>query len=574
MISKNKGFDQHRKWPSWEIRRYAFVFMAVFVSLIIIYGNSFQCSWHLDDFTNIVNNPNIQLKSLSLDNIKKTFYGRSLEHTKISRPLSYLSFAMNYYIGGDSVFGYHVVNFAIHYLASLLLFLLIYNTLQLPLLNQSYGKTAYPIALLSVFFWATHPIQVTAVTYIVQRMASLTGMFYIMAMYLYLKGRTAIGTEKQFVFFTLGGMAAIFAMASKENAAMLPFSILLYDVLLIQESTAESFKKNRKVLLLGLTFLLLTAFFFLNPSAILDGFKYRPFTLFERLLTEPRVILFYLSLLVYPTSSRLTLLHDVEISKSLLIPWTTLPAILTVLSLIIIAIIISKKQPLISYCILFFFINHLIEGSIVPLELIFEHRNYLPSAFFFVPIVLFLLKILDYFSYKKIVRFIIFFAVIFILAAQGHTTYLRNSILKNDLTLWHNNIKKAPNLHRPHHNLGKAYLVAGLFDEGVAEMNLALKSKDGARISQKYRTYYNLGTYYLHQKEYDKALALFVKYIQHIPNQPQTHQAVAKIMLHKNNLILAEKYINNAIRLDPDSAEFRQTLESILFKKKAPAIEP
>jgi len=100
-------------------------------------------------------------------------------------------------------------------------------------------------------------------------------------------------------------------------------------------------------------------------------------------------------------------------------------------------------------------------------------------------------------------------------------------------------------------------------------MNLALKSKAGARISQKYRTYYNLGTYYLHQKEYNKALALFVKYIQHVPNQPQAHQAIAKIMLHKYNLKLAEKYINNAIRLDPDSAEFRQTLESILLKKSS-----
>jgi tetratricopeptide (TPR) repeat protein len=475
---------------------------------------------------------------------------------------------MNYYIGGDSVFGYHVVNFAIHYLAALFLFLLIYDTLQLPSLNDRYGTTAYSIALLSVFFWATHPIQVTAVTYIVQRMASMTGMFYIMAMYLYLKGRTALGTEKKVVFLALGGLAAILSFASKENAAMLPISIFLYDVLLIQESTPESFKTNRNILLLLVALLVLIAFFCLNPLSILDGYEHRPFTLSERLLTQPRVILFYLSLIVYPINSRLTLLHDIEISKSLFIPWTTLPAILTILFLMTVAIMISRKKPLVAYCILFFFINHLIEGSIIPLELIFEHRNYLPSAFFFVLIALLLLNILDYFSYNNSFRRAMVLTIILLLAAQGHTTHLRNSIFKNDLTLWSDNVKKAANLHRPHHNLGKAYLVAGLLEEGIAEMNRALKSKAGARSSQKYRTYYNLATFYLHQKEYDKALGLLLKYIQQVPNQPPAYAAIATIMLHKNNLKLAEKYIHKAIRLDPDASEFRRTLESIRSMKE------
>ena len=120
------------------------------------------------------------------------------------RPLSYLTFALNYHIGGGNVFGFHVVNFAIHYLASIFLFLIIYNTLRLPLLNDRYEKNAYAIALLSVFFWATHPIQVTAVTLIVQRMASMAGMFYIMGMYFYLKGRTTSSTKKRIGLFGVG----------------------------------------------------------------------------------------------------------------------------------------------------------------------------------------------------------------------------------------------------------------------------------------------------------------------------------------------------------------------------------
>ena len=120
-----------------------------------------------------------------------------------SRPLSYLSFALNYYFDGMDVFGFHVVNFIIHYLAAVFLFLFIYNTLKLPLLRDKYKNIAYPVALLATFFWAINPVFVTSVTYIVQRMASMAGLFYIMSMYFYLKGRTAQNSTHSISFFIL-----------------------------------------------------------------------------------------------------------------------------------------------------------------------------------------------------------------------------------------------------------------------------------------------------------------------------------------------------------------------------------
>jgi hypothetical protein len=269
---------------------------------------------------------------------------------------------------------------------------------------------------------------------------------------------------------------------------MLPVSLLLYDLFLIQGATRDNIKKNIKIFILPAIMILTTGFYYFDLSSILSGYQYRPFTLTERLLTErlltePRVILFYISLLLYPVSSRLTLLHDVEISSSLFTPWTTLPSILIILLIIVIALMISQKRPLISYCILFFFLNHLIEGSIIPLELIFEHRNYLPSMFIFVPVGILMVYVLDYFAYKKSIQVIMLSGFLLVMAAFGHTTYIRNKVFKNDLTLWSDNIEKAPNLHRPHHNLGKALLVAGYYNEGVKEMETALKSKAGGRIT-------------------------------------------------------------------------------------------
>ena len=281
MISKENSFDLNLKWHFPDTKRYAFVFIALFVSLIIIYGNSFHCAWQFDDLTNIVKNENVHIKTLSWENILKTFYVKGFEKKGIIRPLSYLTFALNYNINGGNVFGYHVVNFAIHYLASIFLFMVIYNTLQLPLLNGRYEKNAYAVALLSVFFWATHPIQVTAVTYIVQRMASMAGMFYIMAMYFYLKGRTKSSTKKRIALFALCGIAAMLSFASKENAAMLPVSIFLYDLFLIQGLTSENVKKNLKFAILPILIILVLGHFYVDLSTIFDEYKVRPFTLWE-----------------------------------------------------------------------------------------------------------------------------------------------------------------------------------------------------------------------------------------------------------------------------------------------------
>ena len=563
MISKNNGFDLQNK--SLDAQRYAFAFIALLVVLIIIYGNSFHNEWHLDDYANIVNNPDVHLKSLSWNYIKEAFPGRLGGRFL---PLSFFTFALNYYFSGTSVFGYHVVNFFIHYLASLFLFLLIYNTLQLPRLHRQYQKTAYPIALLGVFLWSTHPIQVSAVTYIVQRIASMAGMFYIMSMYFYVRGRLATATGKRTVYFVFCLVCAAFALGSKETAVILPVSIFLYDLFLIQGISKESIKKNLIIMLLPLFFVILAAAAYTDIASLLNGYKYRPFTMAERLLTEPRVILFYISLLLYPASSRLTLLHDFEVSRSLLTPWTTLFAVLLILFLIAGAIIACRKAPLIAYSIIFFFINHIIEGSVIPLELVFEHRNYLPSAFVFVPVAIVWIYLLEYFSYQKSIRLCIILCLTFLLAAHGHTTSMRNGIFKTNISLWLDNIEKAENLHRPHHNLSRALLAAGYNDAGLKEMEKALAAKAGARKTQKVASHFNMGLFFLEQDQYDKSLAQFLKLLEILPDDPKVYQRIAMVLLAKGDLNQAEEYVMKALTLAPDAPELRQTLNLILAKKR------
>ena len=165
MLTKENGFTLPVNINFPESKKYFFTFIALLAAIFIIYSNSFYGEWHFDDFGNIVNNPYIQMKSFSWSEIKHCI---TVNQKKLWRPLPILSFALNHKLGGLDVFGFHVVNFIIHYFSSIFLFLFIYNTLKLPRLKDQYENIAYPMALLATFFWALNPVMVTSVTYIVQ----------------------------------------------------------------------------------------------------------------------------------------------------------------------------------------------------------------------------------------------------------------------------------------------------------------------------------------------------------------------------------------------------------------------
>ena len=120
MLTKENGFNLNINFKFPEANKYAFTFISLLIILLAIYSNSFYGEWHFDDFANIVDNPYVQIKSFSWSEIKHCLYG--FHQDRPSRPLSYLSFALNYQVNGMDVFGYHVVNFIIHYLAAVFLF--------------------------------------------------------------------------------------------------------------------------------------------------------------------------------------------------------------------------------------------------------------------------------------------------------------------------------------------------------------------------------------------------------------------------------------------------------------------
>jgi tetratricopeptide (TPR) repeat protein len=541
MLTKENGFTLPWRLPIRFDRKAAFAMVTLFVTLLLIYSNSFQGEWHFDDFHTIVDNPNIRVTAFTRDELTKTFYGPTYGESgqRITRPLAYATFALNYRFGGADVWGYHVVNFVIHFTAACFLFLLVRLTLTLPPMRERYGSIAYPIALLSTFLWATSPLHVHAVTIIVQRMASMAGLAYVASLYFYARARTAGLGRRRLAFYALCGASALAAFATKENTAVLPLTLLLYDLFFIQGISAGSARRALKWSVLPIVVVIVLGLIYTDFSLQRGTYEIgvRPFSPLERLLTQSRVLFFYAGLLLYPIPSRLALLHDIEISRGLLDPWTTLASIAGILLCLAFAIARARSTPLLSFAVLFFLLNHLVEGTVIPLELIFEHRNYIPSMFFFVPIAAAMVNALDYFSYNRRFQYFIAGGLTLLLVFQSHSTFERNDVVRSDVHLWLDNVRKAPGLSRPHINLGKHYYEAGMFEEAIREMKTAETLNRDSNLRQIGIASYNLGVYYMRQaRDFDLAEAQFLKALEKFPSYPPAVVGLTRIRLKKGDV--------------------------------------
>jgi protein O-mannosyl-transferase len=403
---KNKKSDREekihpktgRKWqPSF---RHVIAVGLIAGVALVAYSNTFHVPFHFDDRPNITQNPNVQIKVFTwerLEQLVKNTYQGSI------RVFSYFTLALNYYFGGFNVFGYHLVNLLLHIASGIFLYWFLLLTFNLPSLKEKYGSISYKAALFSGLIFISHPIQTESVTYIVQRMASMAGMFYLLSLVLYIKGRLTTGRPRVLFF---GGMVLSYLLGifSKENVVILPLFVALYEFYFFQKLDLSP--GGRKILfgLVG-TLIILGAFGLIiwgerYIDVIIEGYQYRTFTMSERALTQFRVVLYYVTLLIYPHPSRLNLDYDFPISKTMFDPPATLVSIFIVFGLIGYSIWIAKKKPVLSFFILWYFGNLVIESSIIPLEMVFEHRLYLPAVGPFVLCSLMVIRGVEKLKYK------------------------------------------------------------------------------------------------------------------------------------------------------------------------------
>jgi len=536
------------------------------VVLLAMYANSFQGTFVFDDEPNIVNNHRVHLESLDRDSLTQAMLGL---RGSIQRPLAYLSFGLNHYAHGLDVFGYHLVNFLIHLLTAMALYLLILRTLRLPLLGGGYADRDRAVAFLTVLLWSTSPMQVTAVTYIVQRMASMAALFFILAMLFWLLGRTTPGLYRKAGWFGLCLLSGLISLGFKQNAAMLPVALYLFDLLLIQGVTRQNLMRHLRLAVIPLAILAALAFVLADPVRIITGggFGGREFTMLERLMTQPRILVFYLSQMAYPIPERFTLVHEIQLSTSLFQPWTTLPAIGFWLGWLGLSVYLAARKPLMAFCLLFFPVNHVVESTILPLELIYEHRNYLPSMPLYLLVALGIVAMIRDYNFKPLLHKMVVASVVVVVLVHGHAVIHRNSLFADPLLLWQDNVLKAPGLSRVHVNLGKAFSEVNRFEEAKTAYETAIEVNRYHRHSLRAVPLNNLGTYYLREGNVPQAKAYYQQALEANRSYRLARVGMVVVLTMMDRLNEAEERLSRMLAQHPHDPRFRTLKSSLHFKR-------
>ena len=522
--------------------------------VFLIYSSNLDGPFLFDDGTNIQHNSAIRLTRLSWTGLKDAAFNSPLSN----RPLAYISFALNYYFHGYRTVGYRTVNILIHILAGVFLFLFIKTTLSLPAVRSRYGIRNW-LPYIAVLVWLVHPLQTQSVSYIVQRMNSMASMLYLLSMLCYARARLAQAPAVKWPLTGACIVSGLLALGTKETAATLPLFILLYEWFFFQDLNGRWLKRHLPFLA-GLVILLLgVALIYLGGhpfEKILSRYETRDFTPLQRVLTEFRVLILYLSLLIYPHPNRLNLDYDYSLSHSLIEPPTTLLALLAIIGMLAWSIRLAKNDRLISFCILWYFGNLVIESSIVGLEIVFEHRAYLPSMM----MILMVAILVDRYLKSKLLKIALVCAITLVFSAW---TYERNTIWSNAVSLWSDVVKKSPRKVRAHNNLGNALKSHGKIEEAIDHFKTALQINPGYA-----KAHNNLGTALAARGETDEAikhfgLALFID-----PNYAAAHSNLGVALASRNEMEKAVVHFRAALRLKPDYAKVHSNLGAALVRQE------
>ncbi|MBF0479412.1 MAG: tetratricopeptide repeat protein [Candidatus Omnitrophica bacterium] len=453
--------------------------------VLLCYSNTFHAPFQYDDYIFVSGNPNIR----DLTDIKALWHSQP----QYSRFVATVSFALNYHFGKLNVFGYHVVNLLIHLMNGLLVWWLIKLLMATPgLNNHKLSKYKDNIGWVSALLFIAHPLQTEAVTYICQRYASLATLFYLLAMGWYLKARLS-GQKK---FFVMCAVSALLGMFTKEFTMTLPVMIIMTEWMMFEHKKWDW----KNTVLFGLVLL---GFLMIVPALMRFNFFWAIFepkpssshiwdviTLVPYVMTQLKVWVVLLGKVLIPIHQNLDydfpLVHNfgqIDVWGSAVI----------LLGLLIFAIIYYRKNLLVSYGIMWFFVAMSIE--MVPrIYVIFEHKMYLPLAGLCMAFTsLWQDKVED-----DKVRIIIMTTLI---VAFGFLTFQRNAVWKSTLSLWADTVSHSPDKPSANHMLAYSYIESGDLDTGMLYLEKTLS------IDRFYfKAIYNRAFVYLERGQLDKAL--------------------------------------------------------------------
>ncbi len=441
---------------------------------VLLYFPGLSGGFIFDDEANIVKNEKLHIQTLDSDSLRSATLSGTAGPLK--RPVSMLSFALNYFFTGMDPFAFKAVNLLIHLLNGIAVYLVCLLTLRAYRLLYDRDVTDSGIrvvALLTATAWLVHPINVTSVLYVVQRMNSLAALFTLFGLAAYLSLRLKLLDGKR-VFPLLIASSLFFTVAGslcKENGALLPVFMLVFEVFIFRFRTYENSRSRHLklffLIVVALPGALAMAYLATHTQWLLAGYEHREFTLTERLLTEARILWFYLSQILLPINTQLGLFHDdIVTSTGISTPFTTLPALAGIAIMALSIYFFRKRAPLFSLGLAIFLTGHSLESSIFPLELAHEHRNYVPALGILLPLFFYMNSAAGKLMTARTASLVPFLFI----ALFSATTLLRAMDWGNPGRLYLMEVAHHPDSSRANYELGVIYL-------HIAEANPAIKTE-------------------------------------------------------------------------------------------------
>jgi tetratricopeptide (TPR) repeat protein len=573
---------------------YAFI---IAVLIIGIYLNTLKNAFQFDDIIHISNNERIKELSHLPEILTEVF----------SRPILFATFTINYYISGSSTESYHVVNILLHIGVSILIYFILLNTVKIYETHMSQRDTkndesviasqkrsnlkskiprsarndregvfsgeksvSHYTPFLSAIIFAIHPINTESVTYIMSRSSILSTFFYLLSILMFIKGietrffASLRMTESEghrndkshFIFYILAILFFIFALGSKEDAVTLPI-IALFCYLFFLSNRKDALNPSGNQLKIILLFIIIISIYplvrYIKLGAIGSDEASGIYTPFTYLLTEFNVIIFYyLKLLFLPINLNV----DPDIRPVIsLFNLSTLTSLLVIFLMVISAFKFFKKDPLISFSIVWFFVTLTPTSSIFPLlDPAAEHRVYLAAIGF----TIFLARIISKIQPKNI--YIVPCLLAIILLSFSLCTIKRNFIWENRVSLWEDAVSKSPSKARTHAALGLALQEEkGLLDEAIRQYRIALGIKP-----LYFDALNNLGIALDMKGDIDGALQKYELALLLKPNSPELHNNVAIIYAKKGEMEKAVEGFKKALEIAPNYTKARKNLEIAL----------
>lgn len=435
----------------------------------LAYSPGLTGGFAFDDYPNILLNKAITDGDMSTDSLAQVV-GSGVAGP-LKRPIAMLSFAVNYHSTGATPRAFKLTNLVIHLLNGLLVLWLAILILRahdgVPAVSASANPTVCALAISAI--WLVHPLNLTSVLFVVQRMNSLAATFSLLAVICYCLGRFRLVTGHRggnLLLYTGLLVFTALGVLCKENAVLVFGFAALVEVCFFCFRTNRPRDRQFLIALFVVTVLIPSAalclYFILHADWFVTQFAGRGFSPLERALTESRVLWFYVSLLLFPRLGQMGLFHDdFVLSSGLFEPLSTAFAVGAIAVALALAIFAIRRFPMVAFSVLWFAIGHAMESTLFPLELVHEHRNYLPGIGLVVGVV----AGLDYLGRVVGARWPPVAAALGIFVTFGALTFVRAGDWSDPVTLATIEAERNPRSFRTVYELGRVryglYLMGG-----------------------------------------------------------------------------------------------------------------